>query len=192
MQEKAANGEYENEEQIVMDLTRLLVYYEGETADIYAIKGYDAICDTEVLYHKLEGAVYKQLEKININFKNKKTDEKEYPKPLTVKLIFKNYASKFVKKGYKFISEDPKILTVFQGYKYKKLDTIDYECLQIYFDLIKETIAVSDERVYEFILNWMAWLIQNPGKKSRAAIVLQGRQGIGKNRFTDVIAELTS
>ncbi|KAA6374833.1 MAG: hypothetical protein EZS28_029640 [Streblomastix strix] len=35
-------------------------------------------------------------------------------------------------------------------------------------------------------------MIQNPGKKSRAAIVLQGRQGIGKNRFTDVIAELTS
>ncbi|KAA6352730.1 MAG: hypothetical protein EZS28_051743, partial [Streblomastix strix] len=43
IQEKAANGEYENEEQIVMDLTRLLVYYEGETEDIYAIKGYDAI-----------------------------------------------------------------------------------------------------------------------------------------------------
>ncbi|KAA6376855.1 MAG: hypothetical protein EZS28_027619, partial [Streblomastix strix] len=192
MQEKAANGEYENEEQIVMDLTRLLVYYEGETEDIYAIKGYDAICDTQVLYHKLEGTVYNQLEKININFKNKKTDEKDNSKPITVKHIFKKYASKFVKKGCKFISEDPKILTVFQGYKYKKLDTIDYECLQMYFDLIKETIAAGDERVYEYILNWMAWLIQNPGKKSRAAIVIQGRQGIGKNRFTDVIAELTS
>ncbi|KAA6363967.1 MAG: hypothetical protein EZS28_040506, partial [Streblomastix strix] len=196
MQEKAANGEYENEEQIVMDLTRLLVYYEGETEDIYAIKGYDAICDTQVLYHKLEGTVYKQLEKININFKNKKNDEKtedkKESKPLTAKHIFKKYASKFAKKGCKFISEDPKILTVFQGYKYKKLDTIDYECLQMYFDLIKETIAAGDERVYEYILNWIAWMIQNPGKKSRAAIVLQGRQGIGKNRFTDVIAELTS
>ncbi|KAA6381667.1 MAG: hypothetical protein EZS28_022808 [Streblomastix strix] len=38
----------------------------------------------------------------------------------------------------------------------------------------------------------MAWLIQNPGKNSRTAIVLQSRQRIGKNRFTDVIAELTS
>ncbi|KAA6380777.1 MAG: hypothetical protein EZS28_023693, partial [Streblomastix strix] len=47
-------------------------------------------------------------------------------------------------------------------------------------------------RVYEYILNWIAWMIQNPGKKSRAAIILQGRQGIGKNRFTDVIAELTN
>ncbi|KAA6368696.1 MAG: hypothetical protein EZS28_035776 [Streblomastix strix] len=62
----------------------------------------------------------------------------------------------------------------------------------MYFDLIKETIAAGDERIYEYILNWIAWLIQNPGKKSRAAIVLQGRLGIGKNRFTDVIAELTS
>ncbi|KAA6356422.1 MAG: hypothetical protein EZS28_048051, partial [Streblomastix strix] len=192
MQEKAANEEYENEKQIVMDLTRLLVYYEGETEDIYAIKGYDAICDTQVLYHKLERTVYKQLEKININFKNKKTYEKDNSKQLTVKHIFKKYASKFVKKRCKFISEDPNILTVFQGYKYKKLDTIDYECLYIYFDLIKETIAAGDERVYEYIINWMGWLIQNPGKKSRAAIVLQGRQGIGKNRFTDVIAELTS
>ncbi|KAA6388472.1 MAG: hypothetical protein EZS28_016002, partial [Streblomastix strix] len=196
MQEKAANGECENEEQIVMDLSKLLVYYEGETEDIYAIKGYDAICDTQVLYHKLEGTVYKQLEKIIINFKNMKTDEKsddkKESKPLTAKHIFKKYASKFAKKGCKFISEDPIILTVFQGYKYKKLDTIDYECLQMYLDLIKETIAAGDERVYEYILNWIAWMIQNPGQKSRAAIVLQGRQGIGKNRFTVVIAELTS
>ncbi|KAA6393166.1 MAG: hypothetical protein EZS28_011308 [Streblomastix strix] len=35
LQEKAANGEYENEEQIVMDLPRLLVYYESESEDIY-------------------------------------------------------------------------------------------------------------------------------------------------------------
>ncbi|KAA6354370.1 MAG: hypothetical protein EZS28_050103 [Streblomastix strix] len=60
----------------------------------------------------------------------------------------------------------------------------------MYFDLIKETIAAGDERIYEYILNWLAWMKQNPRKKSRAAIILQGRQEIGKNRFTDVIAEL--
>ncbi|KAA6398679.1 MAG: hypothetical protein EZS28_005793 [Streblomastix strix] len=193
MLEKAANGEYENEEQILKDLTRLLVYYEGETEDIYAIKGYDAISDMQVLYHKLERTIYKQLDKVIINYKNQKKDpENDNKKQLTAKHIFKKYASKFVKKGCKFISEDLKILTIFQGYKYKKLDTIDYECLQMYFDLIKDTIAAGDERVYEYIVNWIAWMIQNPGKKSRAAIILQGRQAIGKNRFTDVIAELTS
>ncbi|KAA6374239.1 MAG: hypothetical protein EZS28_030232 [Streblomastix strix] len=62
----------------------------------------------------------------------------------------------------------------------------------MYFDLIKETIAAGDERVYEYILNWMAWLIQNPEKKSKAAIQFQGRQKIGKNRIIDVIAEPAS
>ncbi|KAA6394770.1 MAG: hypothetical protein EZS28_009699, partial [Streblomastix strix] len=35
-------------------------------------------------------------------------------------------------------------------------------------------------------------MIQNPGKKFKAAIILQGRQGKGNNRFTDMIAELTN
>ncbi|KAA6396707.1 MAG: hypothetical protein EZS28_007767 [Streblomastix strix] len=141
MQEKAANGDYENEEQIVMDLTRLLVYYQGETEDIYATK--------EICF-------------------------------------------KICKEWMKFIIEEPKIQTVFQGYNYKKLDIIDFECLQMYLDLIKQTIAANDERIYQKILNQIAWMIQNHVKKSKAAIVLQGRQGIGKNRFTDVIAEQTS
>ncbi|KAA6364833.1 MAG: hypothetical protein EZS28_039640 [Streblomastix strix] len=189
MQEKAANGEYENEEQIMMDLTKLLVYYEGETDDIYAIKDYDAICDTQVLHHKLEGTVHKQLEKINICFQNKKTSEKtsekndetKYSTPaksLTAIRIFKKYASISAKKGCKLISEDPKILIIFQRYKYKRLenDETNYDCLQMYLDLIKEPIVAGDERVYENILNWIAWMIQNPGKKSRTAIILQGRQ----------------
>ncbi|KAA6384833.1 MAG: hypothetical protein EZS28_019640 [Streblomastix strix] len=193
IQKKAANEEYQNEEQIVLDLTRIIAYYAGESEDVYMIKEFDALCNTLVIHHKLEGTIYKQLDKVIINYKNQKKDpENDNKKQLTAKHIFKKYASKFVMKGCKFISDDPEIFSIFQGYKYKKLDTIDYECLQMYFDLIKETIAAGDERVYEYILNWKAWIIQNKGKISRAAIVLQGRQGIGKNRFTDVIAELTS
>ncbi|KAA6362431.1 MAG: hypothetical protein EZS28_042042, partial [Streblomastix strix] len=76
IQKKAANGEYENEEQIIMDLTRIIAYYAGETEDVYMIKEFIAICGTLVIHHKLEGTIYKQLEKVNINFKKKKTDEK--------------------------------------------------------------------------------------------------------------------
>ncbi|KAA6362048.1 MAG: hypothetical protein EZS28_042425, partial [Streblomastix strix] len=173
IQLKAANGEYENEEQIVMDLTEIIAYYAGETEDVYMIKEFYAIYGTLVIHHKLEGTIYKQLEKVNICFKNKKTDDKENSKPLTAKHIFKKYASKFVMKGCKFISEDPEIFSIFQGHGYKRLDTIEYDCLQMSIDLIKKTIAAGDER-------------------SRAAIILQGRQGIGKNGFTDVIAEQTN
>ncbi|KAA6343847.1 MAG: hypothetical protein EZS28_052278, partial [Streblomastix strix] len=173
IKKKAADGEYENDEQIVMDLTKIIAYYAGETEDVYMIKEFDAICGTLVIHHKLEGTIYKQLEKVNICFKNQKNEDKDNSKPLTAKHIFKKYASKFVMNGCKFISEDPEIFSIFQGYKYKRLDTFDYECLQMYIDLIKETIAAGDERVYQYILNWIAWMIQNPGKKSRAAIILQ-------------------
>ncbi|KAA6377877.1 MAG: hypothetical protein EZS28_026596 [Streblomastix strix] len=197
IQMKASSGEYKNEEKIVIDLTRIVAYYASETEDIYMIKEFDAICGTLVIHHKLEGTIYKQLEKIYINFKKKKSDEKNDEtkestpaKQLTAKHIFKKYASKFVMKRCKFISDDPEIFNIFQGYKYKKLDTFDQGFLQMYLDLIRETIAAGDERIQEYILNWMAWFLQNPGKKSRAAIILQDRQGIDKNRFTDVIAEL--
>ncbi|KAA6378285.1 MAG: hypothetical protein EZS28_026189 [Streblomastix strix] len=62
----------------------------------------------------------------------------------------------------------------------------------MYLDLIKKTIALGEKRVYEYILDWITWMIQNPRRKSRAAIVLQNRQRIGKYKFTDIIAELTS
>ncbi|KAA6382391.1 MAG: hypothetical protein EZS28_022082 [Streblomastix strix] len=191
IQKKAASGQYENEEQIVLDLTKIIAYYAGETEDVYLIKEFDAICGTLVIHHKLEGTIYKQLEKVIITFKNQKTDI-DNSKPLTAKSIFKKYSSKFVMKGCKFISDDPAIFSIFQGYKYKRLDSIDYECLQMYLDLIRETIAAGDEEVYDYIVNWIAYMIQNVGKKTKVAIVLQGRQGIGKNRFTDVIAELTN
>ncbi|KAA6370542.1 MAG: hypothetical protein EZS28_033931 [Streblomastix strix] len=177
IQKKAASGEYENEEQIVMDLTRIIAYYAGETEDVYMIKEFEAMCGTLVILHKLEGAVYKQLEKVNINFKKRKTDEKNdetkestQAKQLTVKYIFKKYASKFVMKRCKFISDDPQIFSIFQGYKYKILDTFDQGYLQMYLDLIKETIAAGEEKVYEYIFNWIAQMIQNPGKKVKSSI----------------------
>jgi hypothetical protein len=63
---------------------------------------------------------------VTIYFKNSKTDgESKESKPLTAKHIIKKYASKFVMKGCRFISDDPEIFTIFQGYKYKKLDEVD-------------------------------------------------------------------
>ncbi|KAA6394713.1 MAG: hypothetical protein EZS28_009761 [Streblomastix strix] len=171
----------------------------GETEDVYMIKEFNTICGTLVHHHKFDGTIYKQLEKVNLNFKKKKTDEKNDETKestlsiqLTAKHIFKKYASKFVIKGCKFISDDPEIFSIFQGCKYKQLDIFDQGYLKMYLVLIKETIAAGEEKVYEYILNWITWMIQTPGKKSRAAIILQGRQGKNKNRFTDVNAELTN
>ncbi|KAA6391207.1 MAG: hypothetical protein EZS28_013265 [Streblomastix strix] len=60
----------------------------------------------------------------------------------------------------------------------------------LYLDLIKEVIAASDDHTYEYILNWISFIIQHPGVKSRVAIVIRGVQGTGKNTFTDVLCDL--
>ncbi|KAA6371582.1 MAG: hypothetical protein EZS28_032891, partial [Streblomastix strix] len=65
-------------------------------------------------------------------------------------------------KGIRFISQDPEIFTA------------------------------GDENLYNYILNWIAFVIQNVGVKSEMALILQSIQGIGKNRLTDVLSELVA
>ncbi|KAA6399539.1 MAG: hypothetical protein EZS28_004928 [Streblomastix strix] len=53
-------------------------------------------------------------------------------------------------------------------------------------------IQISDptEWTLPYLLNWFAFIVQNAGKKTETAIILQGLQGIGKNVFTNVLCEL--
>ncbi|KAA6388659.1 MAG: hypothetical protein EZS28_015811 [Streblomastix strix] len=55
---------------------------------------------------------------------------------------------------------------------------------------MKDTISANDERVYEYLLNSFALIVQNVGKKTETAIILKGLQGIGKNVFIKVIYEI--
>ena len=45
---------------------------------------------------------------------------------------------------------------------------------------------------YEYLLNWIADIIQNPGRKTGVAIVIKGDQGIGKNTIGLFIKKLLS
>ncbi|KAA6328983.1 MAG: hypothetical protein EZS28_053654, partial [Streblomastix strix] len=71
-----------------------------------------------------------------------------------------------------------------------QLVEVDQIKIDKFLGLVKDTISANDERVYEYILNWFAFIVQNVGKKTETAIILKGLQGIGKNVFTDVLCEL--
>lgn len=49
-----------------------------------------------------------------------------------------------------------------------------------YLAHIRDVIASGNEEVYEYLLNWLADLFQNPGRRPGVAIVLRGDQGVGK------------
>ena len=53
-------------------------------------------------------------------------------------------------------------------------------------DLIKVLSNHHDE-AYEYILNWLAHIIQSPGKKCGTALVLKSKEGAGKNTLVDIM-----
>jgi hypothetical protein len=61
--------------------------------------------------------------------------------------------------------------------------------VQPYLGLL-EHIYDGDETAIDYILNVVAHLVQKPGQKLRAAIILTGRQGTGKSMFTNTIRKL--
>ncbi|KAA6360197.1 MAG: hypothetical protein EZS28_044276, partial [Streblomastix strix] len=74
--------------------------------------------------------------------------------------------------------------------QFEKIDEVDQTKIEQFLGLVKDTIAANDELIYEYLLNWFSFIIQNIGKKTETSIILQGLQGIGKNVFTNVLWEL--
>ena len=48
-----------------------------------------------------------------------------------------------------------------------------------------KVITGNDEKCYDYMIKYLAHMIQKPGEKIDIAIVLRSVQGIGKNRFFD-------
>lgn len=95
-----------------------------------------------------------------------------------------------MKRDIKFYSEDRDIFSYFRGYSWKLLESPNAEVLSKYLTHIKEVICDNNGALYEYILNWIAYILQHPDLKNGTALVLTGKEGAGKNAFTDVINEL--
>ena len=59
------------------------------------------------------------------------------------------------------------------------------------YAFIRDIICAGNAEYFEFVLDWIADLWQNPGRKSGVALILLGLKGIGKTYFSDQIAEAT-
>lgn len=68
-------------------------------------------------------------------------------------------------------------------------DTI-LEDAQEVFAYIHDIICDSDEKLYEFTLNWIAYILQYG--KSGIALVLMGKKGVGKGVFKHLLEKLIS
>ncbi len=62
--------------------------------------------------------------------------------------------------------------------------------VSLYLEFVLEVICSGDEERCEWLLNWMADVVQNPSRKPGTAVVLRGGEGIGKNVFVEQFGKL--
>lgn len=93
--------------------------------------------------------------------------------------------------GCVFKSNDNKYISVFTGFDFEDRNVSeDIKKIDPFLKHVKEVIADNNEEVYNYIINWIAFIIQNPGKKTGVCLVLIDGGGTGKTIFTDIISEL--
>ena len=68
------------------------------------------------------------------------------------------------------------------------LRPINYESEAVAFFLdFVSTLCNNNKRLVKYVLDWVAQIFQNPALKTGVAPLLKGEEGVGKNRFTDLI-----
>ncbi|KAA6375297.1 MAG: hypothetical protein EZS28_029176 [Streblomastix strix] len=180
---KAFNGKYENKlELVAQDLLKIIKVITCQNGLCFIIKEYDCIAGKNTIKYKSKTAFYDQLRSIRLWQDGKKH--------ITAIDALEQYYSLFEKIGMKFTSNNEGIFSVFYGFKFIQLDEINQTKIEQFLGLVKDTISANDERVYEYISNWFAFIVQNVGKKTETATILKGLQGIGKNVFTNALCKL--
>jgi Family of unknown function (DUF5906) len=49
-----------------------------------------------------------------------------------------------------------------------------------YLDHLRTNVCRGDEHHFEYLLNWMAHAVQHPGQPGEVAVVMRGKEGVGK------------
>jgi Family of unknown function (DUF5906) len=51
-------------------------------------------------------------------------------------------------------------------------------------------VASKDKQRFRYVLNWMAWCVQNPDKRAEVALVMEGKRGTGKGTLGNALCKL--
>ena len=59
-----------------------------------------------------------------------------------------------------------------------------------YLELVRDYICVGNQSHFNYLMNWMAHMVQKPEEKPGVAVVLQGGQGTGKGSMVRPLGEM--
>jgi len=79
----------------------------------------------------------------------------------------------------------PNYFNMFRGLKAARMNSVPGASCGRYLGHVHDVICNGNERIYNYVLAWLAHLIQQPGDdKPGTAIAIRGPQGSGKGTFT--------
>jgi hypothetical protein len=83
----------------------------------------------------------------------------------------------FMVKRYTMFSSDPLVFSTFGGYRVKSGKSSQKLLPYLFHQLLFNGISNSCEKAYNYINDWIAFVVQNPDKKTKVGIVLKGLMG---------------
>lgn len=121
-----------------------------------------------------------------------KSDGPGRPKDITAwaAINMNNNINRFLKKGITFLAKDHDYMSVFQGYDWTLLPSVDYSIISQFLDLTKIVLSGGESNVEKYIHQWIAETIQKPGTKREVGMVFTGEEGTGKNVFGNIVSRL--
>lgn len=123
------------------------------------------------------------------------SDETQHKKLFRVKCcgtnlwdIYNSNSNLFRINGIKFNSNQQGIFNIFRGFKYNAVS--NDKLLKQWQDFVHSIICYNREDLYQYVQHWIAYIINNPGRKTGTALIMKGLQGIGKGTFSTVLCKL--
>lgn len=82
--------------------------------------------------------------------------------------------------------------SIFTGWHFGKCKSQNYdENVRLWCECIKTNTFGQSPEAFDYIMERMSFILNNPGKLSKVSLVLKGIEGTGKNFYCDCMAKLT-
>lgn len=173
-------------EEVINDLQKCFLVVD-KTPEVFVLKDYDSLNKMNKISYTSEYHAKAKLKKLFVGY----SFENNKRKKISAWDIYIDNTARFTVKGSMFYSEEKHTFSFFRGYKYSVLESVKKELIQPWLNHVRDVIANGDEKIYTYLLAWIAAVLQRPAFKTGVAIVILGEQGAGKNTFfTDVICRL--
>ena len=172
---KYANQIIEDEDELVVDLKKIIFIKNfGDKTRIIILHGKE-ICETKFTSLK------QSLQLINVKIPCMKKDKQSFI-PKDMFYIFKQHLPTFQKENIVFdptIEDSEKIFNLFRGFSAEKIE-YDKKKIKNFLKHLKNVWCEGRKVDYDYLLNWIAFLLQKK-KKNKTAILVTSPQGCGKN-----------